>query len=124
MFPTLEINTIVVTQPQNEYQAGDIITYKNENQKLITHRILRIDINRVNNQKMYITKGDNNSFPDPNPQPTDVIIGKVIVVSKLSGHVYNFLFIKKYWLLPAYAILGYLAGKILKRRTYTNNQIF
>lgn len=64
MDPVLDIgaNAIQII-PQDKYQlkVGDIITYNNNNQKII-HRIIEIK----NDGNWYaIAKGDNNSKPDP-----------------------------------------------------------
>lgn len=46
----------------NLLKEGDIIAYRTNDDKIVTHRINKINIK--NNKKIYITKGDNNNTVD------------------------------------------------------------
>lgn len=59
---------------------GDIITYIDENENFITHRIVD------ENEKKLITKGDNNNQEDSEISK-DRILGKVIVHSSILGKI-------------------------------------
>lgn len=54
---------IIIKKVKNEdsLKKGDVISF-NKNGEIITHRIM--DIEEVNGEKRYITKGDNNNIPD------------------------------------------------------------
>lgn len=61
---------IVVVKIDDEYEKGDIITYKS-NDSYITHRIVNID------DKKIITKGDANNLED-DPIELDQVVGRVV----------------------------------------------
>ena len=67
MDPLIDIGANAIqTIPKGEedIHIGDIISYKEDNSNnIIIHRV--IEINEDENGKYFITKGDNNSEPDP-----------------------------------------------------------
>jgi len=71
MLPAIHPGDVVIidTKPDS-IQIGDVIIYK-YGDKLIGHRVIAIV------QEGYITKGDNNPYPD-NLVPKDAVIGKVV----------------------------------------------
>lgn len=75
----------------NLLKTGDIIAFKTEDNKVITHKINNVDIQ--NGQKKYITKGDNNNSIDEGYVLAKDIEG--IYVSKISGLGNILLFIRK-----------------------------
>lgn len=77
MEPELNIGDIVVVKDieENELQNGDIISFR-EGQSVVTHRI--IDIQTIDNERKFKTKGDNNNSADNNMINADVIEGEVI----------------------------------------------
>ena len=79
MYPTLEINDIVIIRKANIYNINDIITYIEGNKTLITHRIIDVVDTGV------ITKGDNNNIED----------GKIIEFQNIKGKTI-FIINKKY----------------------------
>lgn len=74
MNPTLCIDDIIIIAKQKEYKVGDIIAYNYEGKYLITHRIIQED------NKDFITKGDNNNSPDKESVNIESVQGKVIFV--------------------------------------------
>lgn len=77
MEPTIHVgDMIIVDTYAKNYKENDIITFKDENGALVTHRIISLD------GDVMITKGDNNDSPDP-LNTTDQIIGRY--VTKLTG---------------------------------------
>jgi signal peptidase len=65
MEPTFMTGSIIAVKPVEnpvKLKKDDIITFKESEDKLITHRI--IDVNKVGEQTMYVTKGDNNNAKD------------------------------------------------------------
>lgn len=74
MADTIMIGDIVIVKINDDFLENDIISYK-ENNKIITHRIVKIDNDKI------ITKGDNNNVADSEIFQKDVI-GKVVFVVK------------------------------------------
>lgn len=64
MFPILREGDIVFAYKPgpNEIHVGDIIIYRGLSGELIIHRVIKVIINE--NKYYYVTKGDNNQFPD------------------------------------------------------------
>lgn len=70
MEPGIQTGSIVALKPggdMNRFQKGDVITFKSEDNILITHRIVEATVNSSTGEAMYRTKGDNNDAPDMNP---------------------------------------------------------
>lgn len=63
---------VFVKYTDQQLQRGDIVVFYKNNMKLV-HRI--IDIENVNNEFRYTTKGDNNEVPDSGYITSNVIIG-------------------------------------------------
>ncbi len=80
MEPALESGkTVIITDDYQELQVGDIIVFSTSNSSsYICHRI--IEINEVDGQKRYITKGDSNLTADSRYVLDEDIQGKVIAV--------------------------------------------
>ena len=76
MQPRIATGSLVVTKPADNYQVGQIITFR-YGRASITHRIN--EIKTVNNDFIYITKGDANKASDKNEVRPDDIIGRVIL---------------------------------------------
>lgn len=71
MGTTAPVGTLVVTQPQAHYQAGDIISFT-EDARTVTHRIVG------DSALGFVTKGDLNGAPDGWRIKPSAIIGKAI----------------------------------------------
>lgn len=72
MSNTIEVNDLIFVKIKKDVKEGDIITYKNRDNEIITHRIIQMNGNKL------ITKGDaNNTQDDP--------IGKESVIGKVTG---------------------------------------
>lgn len=78
MEPTINGKELIVIDKINEYKIGDIVTYKDYDNFIVTHRIVDI------NDKEFISKGDSNNIND-DKQSIDNIYGKVIFHSKILG---------------------------------------
>ncbi|MEA1993296.1 MAG: signal peptidase I [Euryarchaeota archaeon] len=80
---------IVVIKGEKDIQVGDIIVFKRPNLSVpVVHRVIEIT---EKDKKYYLTKGDNNDFPDIGywsrmGVPEDEIIGKVTVVIPKVGY--------------------------------------
>ena len=78
MYPTIESGELIIISEKKSYKEGDIITYLDQENMIVTHRINEI------NDKTFIAKGDNNNIED-DECGIDRIYGKVIYQSKLLG---------------------------------------
>jgi signal peptidase I len=77
MEPTFMTGSVIAVKPVENavnLKKDDIITFKESEDKLITHRI--IDVNKSGDQTMYVTKGDNNRSKDSNPVLAPNIVAK------------------------------------------------
>lgn len=85
MEPIIKIADMIVVSKQNDYYLNDVITYKDLNQSIVTHRI----INKNNNE--FTTKGDANRDQDREQININQIIGKVVFKIPFIGYLINFL---------------------------------
>lgn len=78
MEPELKKDDVVVIKKAkaDNLKQGDIITFK-QNGETITHRIVQID--DIEDGKLYITKGDNNNVQDEQALRFDQIEGKLVI---------------------------------------------
>lgn len=90
MMPEINAGDIVIVKDVNEeeLQEGDIISFR-KNAEIITHRIERIEIQ--DNEKRYITKGDNNNTVDAMYVSFENIEGRVENIIPYLGNVVIFL---------------------------------
>ena len=82
MEPALSVGqAVVTTSDYQDLQVGDIVVISySESSRYICHRI--VEINEVEGQTRYITKGDHNSAVDARYVTIENILGKVIDVIK------------------------------------------
>ncbi|MEM4717454.1 MAG: signal peptidase I [Desulfurococcaceae archaeon] len=75
MNPTLNIgDLVIVCNTCKDLNTGDIIAYISK-WGVIVHRVVEVD----ENQNYVITKGDANSYVDPDPVPFKYVVGKVLL---------------------------------------------
>jgi signal peptidase len=67
--------TIIISTPPSTIEVGDIIQYRTADAP-ITHRV--IDKYEAGGSLWFVTKGDANNAPDPDPVPQDQVMGKVV----------------------------------------------
>jgi signal peptidase I len=82
MEPTYRAGDLVLTRSAGSYQVGDIIGFRSEKlgDEIILHRVVDIDGGR------FTTKGDNNSWLDPDRPTEEAIVGKAwIHVPRIGG---------------------------------------
>lgn len=89
MEPTFKKNDIIfiIDVNQTTLKVGDIISFKT-NDYINTHRIVRIE---ENGEKIYITKGDNNTKEDIMPVKFNDIEGKFLFKFSYFGKITNLL---------------------------------
>lgn len=86
MLDALNVNDMVLTQRQETYEVGDVITFVNDaGTGTVTHRIIEIK------PEGYLTKGDANPTPDPKPIPQERIVGQVVLVIPKVGYAIEYL---------------------------------
>ncbi len=88
MAPVLKAGSIVFTQSRNNYNTGDIITFKDAGGSLVTHRI--VSITNENGNTAYQTKGDANEDPDGGFVKDEDIIGASIFSIPYIGYLADF----------------------------------
>lgn len=75
----------VKEKPISSIKKGDIITFKQSEKKLITHRVFRVD------NEGFQTKGDNNNVKDNWVVHPENVIGEVKTIIPNAGYVAKFL---------------------------------
>lgn len=71
MEPALAVDDVILNHAQDSYQVGDVVTYEH-GASLTTHRIVEIT------DDGYITQGDANNAPDPDPVQPEDVVGRVV----------------------------------------------
>lgn len=87
MSPSLEPGTLVIVEPKEHIQIGDVITYQVRpgEPEVITHRVVGETVG--GSQTSFITQGDANSDPDPEPVIPAQIRGTVAYAVPWMGYV-------------------------------------
>lgn len=77
MEPGIKTGSIIAIKPGGDmmrFKKGDVLTFKESENKLITHRVLEVKGTGENTQ--YITKGDNNDAADLEPVLAANVVGE------------------------------------------------
>jgi signal peptidase I len=77
MEPKIQTGSIVAIKPGGDmtrFQKGDVITFLKNDRTMVTHRVL--ETVSQGGQTQYITKGDNNDFPDKEPVLAENVVGE------------------------------------------------
>ncbi len=88
MEPAIMTGDVIVIKSVNTYQINDVITFTNNSDKVVTHRI--IEVNDNNGEKTFNTKGDANRSGDDDAIAPSQVIGKVIMVIPRLGYIVAF----------------------------------
>ncbi|MFJ8527325.1 signal peptidase I SipW [Bacillus sp. NPDC094106] len=115
MEPTFLTGSVIAIEPTKDgskYQKGDVITFKENETKIVTHRIT--NVKNVNGKVMYETKGDNNNGPDLKPVLAENVIGKYQDITvPYVGYLLNYANSKAgaalLLIIPGLFLLGYSA---------------
>lgn len=89
MEPVLPIGSVVYAQKKLGYDKGDIITFKDNSENFVTHRI--VDFTYGENGTTYITKGDANNSSDTLRVSSANITGKIVFIIPFIGRLILFL---------------------------------
>ncbi len=84
MEPSIMTGDIVVINRQKNYFVNDSVTFKDSQNRVVTHRIVNIDQEKIS------TKGDANRTDDPEIINQNMILGKVLLVLPKLGYVVAF----------------------------------
>lgn len=86
MEPAIKTGSLVTVRKINNYQKGEVITYrsKKDSKTTITHRIVEIK------DGQFITKGDANDVVDADPVSKELILGKIGLAIPLLGYPISF----------------------------------
>jgi signal peptidase I len=76
---------IFVKEGTGEVKEKEIITFRTDDQKVVTHRVVKVTPEGI------MTKGDNNNVEDSWKVKPDSLIGKVSVILPNAGHVAKFI---------------------------------
>lgn len=86
MSPTFETGSLVAVTPKtfDQIRQNDILTFRFENDKIVTHRVIEVFPDRL------ITKGDANDAADTSPILPEQVIGTVEYWIPYFGYFVNF----------------------------------
>lgn len=108
MAPKYAPGTFVVVKPTpfSDLQVGDIITYQIESGKpgVITHRITAVSSTQ-NGDRVFTTKGDNNSLEDATPVQQAQVQGKLLYAVPYVGFAAHAVGEQRGKLLPVVAVV-------------------
>ena len=104
----------------DDIKIGDVVTYRSMDDAfygiLITHRVVNIE--NVNGQKLFVTKGDNNETIDRSPIKFEQVLGKVAMRIPKIGYLKYFLTDYYGWIIavviPSLGIIIYDVMKLFK----------
>jgi signal peptidase I len=77
MEPGIQTGSIIAVKPGGDmtrFKKGDVITFKQEENMLVTHRIA--EVIKSGDHVMYKTKGDNNDAADLEPVLSENVVGE------------------------------------------------
>lgn len=117
MEPEFDTGSVIVVKPVGDserFNKGDVITFLEEDGKLITHRV--VDVVSNGERVMYQTKGDNNQSPDRNLVLAENIVAQYSGFSiPFLGYIVNIAKSQNgafLLLIPGIILLGY-AGYVI-----------
>ncbi|MBW4085487.1 signal peptidase I SipW [Paenibacillus sp. S150] len=94
MEPGIHTGSIVAIKPGGDmarFQKGDVITFLNPDNILITHRVVDAAANSALGDATYTTKGDNNDAADSAPVSSTNVVGQYTGVTiPYVGYAMNF----------------------------------
>ncbi len=87
MEPAIMTGDIIVIQRKDTYAINEAVTFRSDNDKLVTHRIVDV---QLGSNKQYLTKGDANRTEDKAIISDSQIVGKVFLVLPKLGYFVAF----------------------------------
>jgi signal peptidase len=79
MRPNLDVGDVVIIAKVSAdiIKPGDIIQFREAEGVTTVHRV--VEVREIEGKRVFITQGDGNRAPDPDPVLTDNVVGKVIL---------------------------------------------
>ncbi|MFD2211298.1 signal peptidase I SipW [Virgibacillus halophilus] len=107
-FKTGSVIAIETTDGNKQFHKGDVITFKKDDNMLVTHRVAKV----LENGQAYQTKGDANNGPDMEPVSAENVVGQYTGFRiPYAGYVLEFANSKAgaslLMVLPGLLLLGY-----------------
>lgn len=94
MEPGIQTGSIVALKPDGDmtrFKKGDVITFRNEEDMLITHRVVEATLNSTTGEAIYRTKGDNNDAADMTPTSSANVVAEYTGITvPYVGYAMNF----------------------------------
>lgn len=90
MEPSIPTKSVVFTYPTQNYNSGDVITFKQSgrDEVLVTHRV--VSVVKTPDGKLITTKGDANEDPDGEAVAGEDVVGKVLFSIPFVGSIVSF----------------------------------
>lgn len=82
MSPLMEVGDLIFVKPDREVRVGSVVTYYDENQRVVTHRVVGVE-----KMGQWQTKGDANDGKDRKSVDEKSIIGEVDMVIPKAGYL-------------------------------------
>jgi signal peptidase len=91
MEPVLKVGSVAVVGTQDDYEVGDVITFRLQNgsKSTVTHRIQ--EVLSDGGEVKYVTKGDANEDPDLQPVEKSRVLGEVVWTVPLIGKIFEYM---------------------------------
>ena len=112
MSPEIEGGDVVIVTERSpdQIEAGDVITFAppGDDDRRTTHRV--VEVQEEDGERQFVTQGDANDNPDPQPVPSDRVIGEVTLTIPYFGRFVAFaqttIGIISLVILPGLALIG------------------
>ncbi len=115
MEPTIMTGDVIFIKPQEKYALQDIITFTNDENQTITHRIIASNVST--DKTTFTTQGDNNTTEDPKQVATQQILGKFQAKIPKAGYVLvNAQKPTNLFLLIAIPLAVIIGGEVFKKK--------
>lgn len=90
MSPTIKAGAVVFVSdvPVDDIGTDDVITYEGESGAPVTHRV--VDVVTEEGERRFVTQGDANEDPDPQPVSPSEVVGRVSFHLPIIGYVVAF----------------------------------
>lgn len=86
MEPVYHVGSVIYVDTginYNDIKINDVITFKTDNDTVVTHRVMEID----KNEEVFRTKGDANDIMDSSPVRFENLLGKAKFTIPLIGYI-------------------------------------
>jgi len=84
MEPTIMTGDVIITSPQRKYFVNQIVTFKNRDGRVVTHRIVK-NVGS-DSSPVFVTKGDANRTIDGDEIKNEQILGKAVFTLPKLGY--------------------------------------